>query len=394
MKWGTAIILGFLLAALAGVPAAAQTQPPAAGDDQAMEGLIGALDLSEVNRYLEEIDRQLQGGGGGVTVRDMVNLFTGRGGGPDFKAIGGHLLSGLFREIAGNARLLAQLLVLSVICALLINLQSSFEREATGKLALTVCYLVLITLAVGTFSQAAGVAKAAIDSLVGFMQAMMPILLPLLIAAGGPTSAALLHPFMVFVTQVVGILAVDIVFPLIFFAAMLDIIGSAVESVRVSHLSGLLRMGAITVLGLGMSAFLGVMVVQGAAGSVADGIALRTAKFATSTFIPVIGKMFADATELIFGSTLLLKNAVGLAGLVGVFLLAAFPLFKILALIVIYRLAAALSQPIGAGRLAECLDGMGNSLVLVFVTTASVALMFFVAITVIVVAGNAAAMMR
>ena len=52
-------------------------------------------------------------------------------------------------------------------------------------------------------------------------------------------------------------------------------------------------------LGLFFTIFLGVISVQGASAAVTDGITLKTAKFITGNFIPVIGRMFTDATDTV-----------------------------------------------------------------------------------------------
>src|SRR5690606_42087626 len=96
-------------------------------------------------------------------------------------------------------------------------------------------------------------------------------------------------------------------------------VGGAVHGVAefpLSRLSGLLPHGALTVLGLGFTVFLGVMVIRGAIAPVADGVALRAAKFLAGTFIPVVGGMMADAVEVVVGGSLLVKNALGVQVLV------------------------------------------------------------------------------
>ena len=67
-------------------------------------------------------------------------------------------------------------------------------------------------------------------------------------------------------------------------------------------------------MGLFLTVFLGVISVQGASAAVTDGITIRTAKFITGNFIPVIGRMFTDATDTVVGASVLLKNSVGIAG--------------------------------------------------------------------------------
>lgn len=67
-------------------------------------------------------------------------------------------------------------------------------------------------------------------------------------------------------------------------------------------------------LGIFMTVFLSVISVQGTATAVADGVAIKTAKFVTGNFIPVVGRMFTDAADTVISASVILKNTIGLAG--------------------------------------------------------------------------------
>ena len=126
-----------------------------------------------------------------------------------------------------------------------------------------------------------------------------------------------------------GTLVKNVVLPLIFFAAVLDIVSHLSDRFQVSQLSGLMKTVAMGLLGLFSTVFLGVLSIQGVAGALGDSLAIRTAKFATDAFIPVVGGMFSDALEAVVSSSLLIKNAVGITGALAILLMLALPLLKI-----------------------------------------------------------------
>ncbi|MDX7255030.1 stage III sporulation protein AE, partial [Klebsiella pneumoniae] len=86
----------------------------------------------------------------------------------------------------------------------------------------------------------------------------------------------------------------------------------------------------VGLLGTFLTVFLGVISVQGASAAVSDGMAIRTAKFVTGNFIPVLGRMFTDATDTVISASVLLKNTVGIIGVAILLLIAAFPAIKVL----------------------------------------------------------------
>jgi stage III sporulation protein AE len=143
-----------------------------------------------------------------------------------------------------------------------------------------------------------------------------------------------------------------------------------------------------------MMIFVGVSSMQGAAGAVADGLTLRTAKYAATTFIPVLGKMFADTVELMMGASLLLKSAVGIFGIMTIAFLCVIPLVKLVAIVLLFKITGAIIQPMGDEKMAQCLTAMGNTLLLVFGALLTVTIMFFLTVTMIIGIGNMALMLK
>src|SRR5690606_852902 len=147
--------------------------------------------------------------------------------------------------------------------------------------------------------------------------------------------------------------------------AVLNIVNNISDRFKVSRLAGLFKEGTMFLLGLIFTIFIGALSLQGVGGAVADGISLRTAKYLSDAFIPVVGGMFADVLEAVVGGSLLLKNAIGLVGLLAIGAIVLFPVLKILAIILIYKVCAALIQPIGESAIADTIQNMSNSLLLV-----------------------------
>lgn len=386
------IICTCLLICLLLSPVSVQAAPEEAG--LGPEGQLSQLEMSKLEEFVDHLDQEIAGAVPELNFKEMISqlikgeldwqvsdIFTG-------------LFKFLFKEVVANASLLGKLVVLAVICAVLQNLMSAFEKSTTGKLAYAVSYMALISLAVGSFTLAVNIGREAIDNMVQFMQALLPLLLTLLAAMGGVASTALFHPIIFGSLTTIGTVIKVIVFPLIFFAAVLNILSNLSEKFQVSRLADLMKTVAMGVMGLCSTIFLGIFAIKGVAGSVTDGVAIRTAKFATDAFIPVVGGMFSDALDAVIGSSLLIKNAVGLAGVIIIFILTILPMLKIFAVAFVYKLAGALIQPVGDKQMASCLTDLGKSLLSIFAAVATVGLLFFFAITIVVGMGDLMTMLR
>jgi len=299
-----------------------------------------------------------------------------------------------FQELTINGKLLGSLLLLTIFSAFLQSLHTAFENSSVSKVAYAVVFIVLVIIALNSFRAAVDYAIGAIESMSQFIFALIPLILALIASSGGVTSAAFFHPVLVFLIQTSGLLVQKVVLPLLFFALLLSIVSSLNENFKMTQLSSLLRKASAGILGAFMAVLLGVISIQGTASAVTDGVAVRTAKYVTGNFIPVVGRMFTDAADTVLTASVLLKNTVGLAGVAIVLLIAAFPAVKILIIVFVYKLAAALLQPVGDGPIITCLSSISNCMMYVFASLAIVALMFFLSITIIITSGNITMMIR
>lgn len=352
-----------------------------------------SLDTGRVGNLLEDLNRET---GPYLPPLRLDRAWrpgeTGKGLTPGSLASG--LVRMLMREVVANVGLLAKLVVLAALASVLYHLQSALGDATVARAAYGAVFLALVGLALASFYLAVQVAQGAVERLTTFMLAVLPLLITLLAGSGALVSAGFFHPFVVAVVHFTGLLVSHWVFPLLFLAAVLYAVTGFSEHVQLTGLAGLLRQAGMVALGLGLAAFLGVMTVQGAAAAVGDGASMRAVKFLAKAFVPGVGGMFSDAAELVATSSLLLRNGVGVVGLLAVLFIAVMPIVKLISLVLVYRLAAAAVQPVGVEGLGACLEGLAGNLVLVTVAVGAVAVMFFLALGALVGAGNAALMFR
>ena len=355
---------------------------------------LDKLNISDLQQIVDAINSDLEGYMPKIEIKTfMVKLLKGEGI-MNLRDIAKGAMKYFFKEVVANWKILGQIIVLSSIYAILTNLQSAFENDAVGKMAYNVCYLVIISIVIKSFIIAINLGKDTIDTMITFMQALLPILLGILIAMGGITTSAFFHPILLGSIGFIGTVIKSVILPLIFFSAVLAVVNNLSSRIQITKLSGLLKQSAMVILGFALTAFVGIISIQGIATSTVDGVTLRTAKFAVDKFVPIAGKFLSDAVDTVIGYSLLLKNGIGVIGMIAIFIICLIPAVKIVALMAIYKLCSAIIEPIAQSRLADCLNHMSNALVLIFATVSSVAMMFFITITIIVGAGNITMMMR
>ncbi|GAA0482144.1 stage III sporulation protein AE [Salinibacillus aidingensis] len=304
------------------------------------------------------------------------------------------LLKYLFHELLANGKLLGSLILLTLFSVILQTLQNAFESKTVNKVAYAVVYLVLITLALSSFQLAVSYTNNAIDAMSNFMWALLPLILSIMASVGSITSITFFQPIILFLINVSGFLISTFVIPLIFLSALLHIVSSLNENYQATKLANLLRNVGLSVLGVFFTIFVGVISVQGATTAITDGLAVRTAKFVTGNFIPVIGRMFTDAADTMLSASMLLKNTIGIVGVIIVLGVALFPAIKVFVISVIYKLAAAILQPVGGGPVINTMDLISKHIMYIFAALLVVTMMFFFSIVILVAASNLTLMVR
>lgn len=376
----------FLLAGQATVQAEEQS-------DDMEDTLLEEISLDKVENYWTELVDEYGGYLPELQKTGIYEFIKNKGSFSIKNTVTG-FIEYLFHEIILNGKLLGLLLMLTLFSIVLQTMHSAFERSAVSKIAYFVVYLVLLFIALNSFYLAVSYAKEAIDTMSSFMIALLPLVLGLMASVGNIAAVSFFHPIVIFLIHMSGVLVSNFVLPLLFLSALLLIVSSLNEKYQVTHLANLFKSVALGVLGVFLTIFLGVMSVQGAASAIQDGVAMKTAKFITGNFIPVIGRTFTDAADTILTASLLLKNAVGIVGVVVIVFFALFPAMKIFAIALIYKIAAAVLQPIGDGPVITSLNTISKYIVYVLACLLAVSFMFLLAIVIIVVASNITLLLR
>lgn len=114
---------------------------------------------------------------------------------------------------------------------------------------------------------------------------------------------------------------------------------------------------------------------------------MRTAKYTVDNLVPVVGGLFKDSVDTLVGCALVVKNAIGLAGLLSLLLCLLSPAASVLTVLLGYRLCAALLQPLGENRLLGALNGFAATLSTLLLCMLVALAVFFVFVTVLMSSG-------
>ncbi|MBR6186525.1 MAG: stage III sporulation protein AE [Clostridia bacterium] len=304
------------------------------------------------------------------------------------------LAGGLLSALTGSVWRLARLVAPAVVCGVLQRMKGAFARPALEEAVNGACYLLLAGCMAQDLSQHIALAQEAVQRIADLMQTLFPLLLTLLAAVGGTAGAAMFQPAVVAASGTMTHLVRSVTLPLALAAGVVTVLRHVSPKVQIGRLASLLKTAAGWTLGVGFTVFISVEALQTLGAAAADGVSIRTAKYAVDHFVPVVGGMVADTMDTLVGASLLIKNALGFTGLMLLLSTAAGPMLQTLAAAMIYRAGAALLEPLSDGRSSACLQDFSDILMLLFVIQLSVGAMFLLLVAQLLVVGNLTVMLR
>ncbi len=305
-----------------------------------------------------------------------------------FKTIINAISSFLFKEIKTVLSLSISIIVIAIICSLIKNLQSAFSNEGISNIAFFACYAILIIILSKSFIVSINIAIDIIKDLSEFMGAILPVLVIMLGSIGGFTQAATMDPIIMGATLLIPRIYTTVIIPLILITFVLEFTNNISSEYKIDNLCKLIKQTTIWMQGIILTIFIGLLTVRGITSSTIDAVTLKTAKFAIDNFIPIVGKAFSDAIASVAGYSLVIKNAVSSIGLVIIIFMMLYPIIKLILLSFVYKLTAAVIEPISDKRITNAIGAAGNSLVLLMSCVLSVSLMFFILLAIMASAGK------
>lgn len=304
------------------------------------------------------------------------------------------LASRLLGALTGSVWRMARLIVPAIFCGVLERLRTAFSKGALGETLSAACFLMLAGCMAQDLGEHMNLAQQAVGAMADLMQTLFPLLLTLLAAVGGTAGTAFFQPTVVAACGTMTALVRSVTLPLSLAGAVTTILNHLSPRMRIGRLGSLFRSGASWTLGVSFTVFMSVTTLQSLGAAAADGVSLRTAKYAVDNFVPVVGGMFADTMDTLVGASLLIKNALGVTGLLLLLSTAAGPLLQTLAAVIIYRACAALLEPVAEARVGACIQDFSDVLMLLFVIQLSVGAMFLLLVAQMLVVGNLTVMLR
>lgn len=277
-------------------------------------------------------------------------------------------------------KMLAFALLFSIVHRLLAT-----RNKYISDISFLVIYATLMVLLMQSFFLVRDIAIEGINSLLVFLNALIPTYAAVLSFCGNAVSATMLYEAAFVVVYLVEAAMKTLLNPLIHLFVMVLFLNHLFEEDKLSKLADLIESGIGLLLKVAFGFVIGLGVVQSLLTPVKDRIAGHVV-FSGISAIPGLGNLAGSAGEIVLSCGMLIKNSVGVLGLILLFFVAVIPVLKIGCFVLMYQLICVLLQPVADARITECVSGMARGCQLYLKMILYSMLLFFILFSMISVA--------
>ncbi|GKH32729.1 stage III sporulation protein AE [Muricomes sp. OA1] len=379
-----AFLISVLLFGLAGdkigcmtVYAAEDTVDYDAVESGAESKLFSEFDFSEIDNSLQKIFPEEK--------MDFKSLVTAliEGDGKNAGELIMDFISDQFAyEFRYNRQNLAYMLLIAVIAAIFTNFSNAFQNRQVSEISFYVLYILLITMCLNAFRIAMSGIEGHLETLLDFMRVLCPSYFLAVAIASGSSSSLIFYNIVLFLIYVVEVLILRFLLPVINIYIMVQVLNYLAGEEYLSQFAELLSKMVTWILKTLVTCVIGINVIQGMLAPAIDALK-RSALTKTAEAIPGIGNAIGGVTDVVLGTAVLIKNGIGMAGAAVMIAICAIPIVQMALMTLMYKLTAALVQPVSDKRITGCISSVSQGYELLMKVVFSTGLLFLLTIAVV-----------
>lgn len=342
-----------------------------------------------IEEYLEqldfdEVDSMLAEEGTGITFEGLVQSII-NGEEIDKGELLKKFLTVIFEEVLAFRYDLLQMILLCVVFSILYNFTNIFENPAVTEISFYMVYMLLLVLLLKSFFVLKDVVLVVLEDMLVFLKLLVPTFSLSMVFSGQMTIGTAFYELTFFVIYAIEWLMNNLVVPAIQIYVIVEMMNYLTEEEMLSKLTELIKEGIEWLLKLVFTMVVGINVVQNLLTPVIDSFKSNLIS-RTAGMIPGLGTSINAVTEIMVGSGIVIKNGVGVAAILILLVLCAGPVIKVWVMTFLYRMVAAVMQPIADKRMLGCISGAGEGGRLLGRVTVTTVVMFLVTIAMVTAA--------
>ena len=288
----------------------------------------------------------------------------------------------LYQQLLPDKKILVQVILLVLAASLFSNFTGMFGKGETGGISFYMVYLFLLTILMKSFGQMSRIISSGLEDFVFFMKALMPSYFLAVTAAGGVASAMIFYNMVLAVIYVIQVILLKLVVPGIHLFVLVQLVNYLHKEDILSKMAEFFKTILEWTLHTCVAVLVGMQVIQNMISPAVDSLK-RDVIGKTATAIPAVGNAIDGVTEVALGTAVLIRNCIGVVGILVLLLLGLPPIIRLGVTTLIYKLLAAVVQPVADKRMTGCLSTMGEGCRLLLRVLLTVELLLLITIAIL-----------
>ena len=288
----------------------------------------------------------------------------------------------LFSYLGGQKQLAVQILLIALFSAVCTNFIRVFENSQIADISFYMMYLLIGTLLIGAFAEMQSLTVNTLKSLFQFVTLLLPAYVVTIVFSAGSVSALGFYELTLLSVHILQLLFIKMVLPLIQIYVVFLFFNQLTREDLFSQASEFLKTLLEWILKTTTAILVGLQTIQCLVAPAVDTLKNSTAHRIVKA-LPGVGGLMDSAAETIAGSALVIKNAVGVAGMIVVLLICLLPFLKLGLSVLLFRLLCALLQPISEKRMVDCIRSFSDGVMLLMKTMLAGLAVFLVSLAMI-----------
>ena len=347
-----------------------------------IEKNLDDVDLAELDDFYCRIS------GGGSLLENIRKLIKGEYE-FDYNGVTEYVKQLLLSKVEDYLPTVINIILIAIVYSVFNFIKGKYLSSEIDNILNVVCYFAILLVILSVSTNLFTNIKNTIYLLRELCEIMSPIILTLMIASGGGTSAALYKPALVFLSGGITEIVSAVLLPLVGIMIIVSCFSEVLGNIRINKFNQLFSSILKWSIGIIISLYGVFLSVKGISAAAYDGISVKAARYAVSNSVPLIGGFIKDSLDLVVAGSVIIKNAVGISVIICIFIIVLSPLIDVICFSLLLKLSAAITDTLGNTKLTNFISNVSKSVSYLSTCLLTVAFSFFLTVLLLIFSANA-----
>lgn len=353
--------------------------------EETIKNEIQNLNLSDIEAFFNTLINKPDG----VDFQNLIQGFINGTYVIDYDNVFGFIKDIFIKNINTFLPSITTIVIVSIIYSLIIHFKGNTLSDSVKNIVQLVFILTIIILLSNQIYSLYIISKNTIENISKFNEIMSPIILSLMFASGGKISAGIFSPTVVFFSTGFINVIFTACLPLIILSTIFSCLSCLTNKIKLNKFADFFSSTFKWIIGLLITISGLILTTQGLNASFIDGASIKVAKYTISNMVPIVGGFLKDGFDIVACGSIIIKNVLGITGLIGVFFLILSPILSLLCFSFSLKFISAIIEPFTDDKISSLCVIFSRTITQFIACILAVGIMFFITVLILIISSSA-----